>query len=107
MIQESKHATIKKLRRAAQYTKSRMYSPDGYPCGNPACCEALTHVEATTDTRNAFANTFRPRSAGSWWWPNPWGEDVDYASNGKTYKPSDARCIALLLMAEMVRTGDV
>lgn len=107
MTPESKRTTIQKLRSAARHVTRRVYTFDRFPCGFPACCEALTHVEAFTSTRKGFASMFKPRDTGSWWWPIPWGEDLDCASNGKTYKPSEARCLALLLMAEMVRTGDV
>lgn len=107
MQPESKRATIQKLRSAARHVTRRVYTFNRFPCGFPACCEALTHVEVFASTRREFTRIFKPHNTGSWWWPIPWGEDSAYASNGKTYKPSEARCLALLLMAEMIRTGDV
>lgn len=104
MTQESKRTAIATLHTAAgrvvkpsRYRRQRNYS---------GCCAAMAGT-TPWEVYLAFESTFKPAHDPAYWWPKPSSKNKGRASNGKTYKPSDARCLALLLMAEMVRTGDV
>lgn len=70
------------------------------------CCASMAGT-VPVRTFGAFTAVFEPYHRSTYWWPKPSTKNKARASNGKTYKPSEARCLALLLMAEMIRTGDV
>lgn len=69
-------------------------------------CRALSCANVPSWWGDQFRLTFQPAYTGAWWWQNPFQPGKIRAA-GRTYDPQEARCLALLLMAEMIRTGDI
>lgn len=98
-------------RAAKQFTRAANHvvlpDPDLLPFYSGACRVVSLHV-ADFYYREMFREVFAPTyRRGLWWWPNPWLRRQFSMVGGRRYQPQEARCLALLLMAEMIRTGDV
>ena len=108
MNRATKDATRNRLIEAATRTVV-VPKYEVYPIG---ACVAMAAAQVSStiygrQVKAAFRDLFRPPSAGGYWWHTPsWYKEVGLFT-GRTYDPQEARCLALLLMAEMIRTGDV
>lgn len=56
------------------------------------CCNAIYFASTLAESQRFMASAFRPQQYAHYWWP---------------LDDRDSRVIALLLAAEMVRTGDL
>lgn len=108
MRQDTKEVTRNRFIRAAQRTVV-IPKAEVYPI---AACAAMAGASVShscygRQVKASFRDLFRPHPAGGYWWPTPSGRREVGLFTGRTYDPQEARCLALLLMAEMIRTGDV